>query len=109
MGSTLLWIWMVSRTIVDYTEIGRIIGGLFYTVQGLLVLGTNNNEIITSHFHISLALYPESNYHVRMCDSVHRNMLSLSSKKKSSGKVSLKTSIIGFNNEMTINTLMIRK
>ena len=41
-----------------------------------------------------------------MCNLVHGNMLSLSSKKERSGKVSLKTGIIGIDNKMTINTLM---
>ena len=43
---------------------------------------------------------------MRMWNLVHGNMLSLSSKKKGFGKVSLKTRVIGIDNKMTIDKLI---
>ena len=51
-------------------------------------------------------MHPGFNNHVRMCNLVHGNMLSLSSKKDRNGKVSLKTGIIRIDNKMTMYTLM---
>ena len=68
--------------------------------------GNNNNRTITSYAHASLAVHPEFSNHIRICNLVHGNILSLSSKKERNRKVSLKTGIIGIDNKMTINTLM---
>ena len=48
MHTTLLWAWVVSRVLVDYTETRRIIGGLLDTAQVLSVSGTDSNGTITS-------------------------------------------------------------
>ena len=108
MRSTLLWTWwVVFWALVDYTETRRTIGCLIDTVvQTLYVSGTNSNVNTTSYVNTSLAVYPGSNNHVNMCNLVHGNMLSLSSKKERSSKVSLKTGIIEIDNKMTINMLM---
>ena len=106
MGITLLWTWVLSRALVDYTGIERVIGGLLDTVQASSVSGTDSNETIASYLHRSLAVQPGSNDHGRMRNLAHENMLSLLSKKERNGKVSLKTGIIGIDNKMTINTLM---
>ena len=105
MCTILLWPWVVSQAFVDYTETGRIIGCPIDTVQTLSVLGTDSNKTLTSYVHASLVVHPGSNNHVPMCNLVHGNMLSLSSKKDKSGKVSLKTGIIEIDNKMIINLL----
>ena len=104
--TTLLWPWVVSRALVDCTEIGRIISCLIDTVQTPSASGTDSNGTITSYVHTSLSVYPETNNHIQMCNLVQGIMLSLSSKKEKSRKVSLKTGIIGIDDKMTINTLM---
>ena len=48
---TLLWIWVVSQELVDYTTIGRIIGGLLDNVQASSVSETDSNKTITLYFY----------------------------------------------------------
>ena len=86
--------WVISRTLLDYTETARFIGCLIDTVQKSFVSGTVSNGTITSHAHASLEVHQKSSNHIQMCNLVHGHMLSLSSKKERSGKVSLKTGII---------------
>ena len=104
--TTLLWTWVVTWALIDYTATRRIIGCLIDTVQTPYISVTNSNRNIISYIHISLVVHPGSNNHVWICNLVHRNMLSSSSKKERSRKVSLKTGIIEIDNKMTINTLM---
>ena len=51
--TTLLWTWVVSQALVDYTKTRRFIGCLLDTVQALSVSGTDSSGTITS-----LAVYP---------------------------------------------------
>ena len=46
--ASLMWIWMISQALIDYTNMGRIIGGLLDNVQALYVSASNNNGTITS-------------------------------------------------------------
>ena len=104
--ATLLWIWMRSQALVDYTNMGRIIDGILDNVQALYVSANNSNKTITSYFHTSMVIHIGSNDHLRIRNSIHGNMLSLSSKKQRNEKVSLKNSIIGVDYKMTTNMLI---
>ena len=53
-----------------------------------------------------MVVHPGSNYHLRIRNLIHENMLSSSPKKERNEKVSLKTGIIGIDCKMTINILM---
>ena len=77
---------MISWVLVDYTNMERIIGGILDNVQALYVSANNSNKNITSYFHISMVVHPGSNDHLRIRNSIHGNMLSLSSKKERNGK-----------------------
>ena len=52
----LLWTWVASRALVNYTEVGRIICSLFGNLQALFMSVTNCKETITSYFRTSLVV-----------------------------------------------------
>ena len=70
--TVLLWIWVVSRALVDYTETRRVIGCLIDTVHTPYVPGTVSNGKITACVYKSLTIHPGSNNHVWMFNLVHR-------------------------------------
>ena len=84
----------MSPVLLDYMKTGMVIGYLMDNIQQPSVLETNSNGTLTSYIHMSLALYLEYNSHIQMCNLVHGSMISLSSKKNKSEKVTLKAIII---------------
>ena len=57
VSTILLWTRVVSQTLVDYTKIGRIIGGLLNDVQVPSALVTDCNKNMKIHFSINQLYY----------------------------------------------------
>ena len=102
----ILWSWMISLTLADYTDMRRIIGCILDDVLAPHESLHNSIGSVTSYFHVSMIVHSGSNDHLRLHNLIHGNMLSSSSKKQQKGKVSLKNDIIGVDCKMTINMLM---
>ena len=97
---------MISRSLVDYTNLGRTIGCILDAVYTLSVSMKDSIGFITFYFHISMVVHPGSNDHLRIHNLIHGNMLSSSSKKQKNGKIPLKNAILGVDYKITINMLM---
>ena len=69
--ATLLWTWVISWALVDYTDIGRIIDGLLDNVEAPYVLENNSNVTITSSFSTSMVVHPGSNYYLQIRNLIH--------------------------------------
>ena len=100
------WSWMISRVLVDYTDIEKFIGHILDDVQAPHVSMNNNIRSITSYLHTSIVVHSGSNNYLRLRNLIHENMLPSSSKKQQNGKVSLKNGILGVDYKITINILM---
>ena len=59
--ATLLWIWVISRALADYTSMGGIIGGILDNVQAPYVSANNSNRTITSYFPTLMVVHPGYN------------------------------------------------
>ena len=82
--------WMISRALVDYTNIGR-------------------RDIIastTSFCHTSMVSHPGSDDYLHIRKFIHEGLLSSSLKKQRNGKVSLNNVVLGIDYKLTINMLM---
>ena len=101
-----LWSWMISRSLVDYTDIGRIFGCILDNVYAPSVSMKDSIRSITSYFHTSIVIHLGSNDHLRISTLILASMLSLSSKKQRNGKVSLNNGILRVDYKMTVNMLM---
>ena len=77
-----LWSWMISRVLVDYTGMERIIGHIIDNVYTLSVSTKESIGSITSYFRTSMVVHPGPNDHLRICNLIHGNMLSSSSKNQ---------------------------
>ena len=97
---------MISLVLADYTNMRGIIDCILDDVLAPHVSLNNSNGSVTSYFHVSIIVHSGSNDHLQLRNLIHGNMLSLSSKKERNRKVSLKTGIIGIDNEMVIDRLM---
>ena len=104
--TTSLWSWMISQVLVDYTDMGRIIGRILDNILAPYVSMNNSIGSITTYFHTSMIVNPGSNNHLRILNLIHGNMLSSLSKKERNGKFPLKNGILGVHYKMTINMLM---
>ena len=96
---------MISQSLVDYTDIERIIECILYNIYALSVSMKDSIGSITSHFLTSMVIHPGSNDHLQMRNLIDGNMLSLSSKKQQNGKFSLNNGIHGVDYKMMINML----
>ena len=56
-----LWLWMISQVLVDYTDMGRIIGCILGNVYAQSVSMKDTIGSITSYFHTSMVVHPGSN------------------------------------------------
>ena len=97
---------MISRALVDYTDMGTIISCILDNVYAPSVSMKDSIGSITSYFHTSVVIHPGSNDLLRIRNLIHGNMLSSSLKKQRNGKVSLNNGILGVDYKMTINMLM---
>ena len=104
--STFLWSRIISLALVDYTNMGRIIGCILDNVYTPCLSMNNSIGTIPLYFHILMVVHPGSNDHLQIRNLIHGNMLSSSSKKQQNGKVSLNNGILGVDYKMTINMLM---
>ena len=81
--ATFLLSWMISRALVDYTNIERIIGSILDDVQAPYESMNDSIETINSYSHTSMVVHLGSNDHLWISNLIHRNMLFSSSKKHS--------------------------
>ena len=61
---TLLWPWTISWSLVDYTNMGRIIGRILDNVYVPSVSLNDSVGFITSYFYTSMVIHPGSNDHL---------------------------------------------
>ena len=98
---------MISWALVDYTNMGGVIGCIIMdNVQAPHMSMNNSIGSITSYFHTSMAIHLGSNNHLRIPNLIDGNILSSSSMKQQNEKVSFKNGILGVDYKMTINMLM---
>ena len=97
---------MISRKLVDDSNIGRSIGRLLDLVYAPLAGMRNNVGSTTSFFHISMVMNSGSNDHLRIRKFIHKGLLSSLSKKQQNGKVSMNNTALSFDYMLLINMLM---
>ena len=79
---TFLWSWMIARSLVDYTDMGRIIGCILDNVYGPSVSMKDSIGSTTSLPHTSMVLHSGSDGHLCIHKFIHESLLSSSSKKQ---------------------------
>ena len=90
---------------VDYTDMGSIIGRILDDVQAPHVSMNNSIGTITSYFHTLMVVHLGSNDHLRIHNLIHGNMLSSLSKKRRNGKGLLENGILGVDDKMKVTML----
>ena len=103
---TLFCSWMISRKLVDGTNIGRAIGRVPDIVYAPSAGIKNSVRSTTSFFHTSMVVNSGSNDHLRIRKFIHKGLLSSLSKKQQNGKVSMNNVTLGFDYKLSINMLM---
>ena len=106
MRDTFLCSWMISRKLVDHTNIGRAIGRILDMVYAPSVSMRDSIGPTASFFHTSMVVYPGSDDHLRIRKFIHEGLLSSLSKKQQNGKVSLNNVVLGLDYKLLINMLM---
>ena len=84
--NTLLSSWMISRKLVDHTNIGRAIGRLLNLVYAPSVGMRNSVGSATTFFCTSMVVHPGSDDHLYICKFIHNGLLSSLLKKQQNGK-----------------------
>ena len=98
---------MISRKLVDHTNIGRAIGRLLDLVYALLGGMRNSVGSTTSFFHISMVVHPGLDDHLRIRTFIHKGLLFSSlSKKQQNEKVSMNNAALGLDYKLLITMLM---
>ena len=97
---------MISRSLVDYSNMGRTIGCILDNVYIPSVTTKDRIGSITSYFYTSMVIHPGSNDHLQILNLIHGNILSSSSKKQLNGKVALNNDILGVDYKMMTNMLI---
>ena len=97
---------MISRKLVDHTNIGRAIGNILNMVYSPSISMRDSVGSATSFFHTSMVVHPGSDDHLHIRKFIHKDLLSSLSKKQQHGKVSLKNVALGFDYKLLINMLM---
>ena len=103
---TLLCSWMVSRKLVDHTNIGRAINRLLDVVYAPFAGIRDSIGSTTLFFHASMVVHPGLDDYLRIHKFIHKGLLSSLSKKQQNGKVSLNNAALGFDYKLSINMLM---
>ena len=93
---TFLCSWMISRKLVDHTNIGRAIGCLLDLVHAPSASMRDSIGSTTSFFYTSMVVHHGSNDHLPIRKFIHEGLLSSLSKKQQHGKVSLNNAALGF-------------
>ena len=96
---------MISRKLVNHTNIGRTIGCLLDMVYVPSAGMKDSIGSITSFFHTSM-VHPELDDHLRISKFIHTCLLSSLLKKQQNRKVSLSNVALGFDYKLSINMLM---
>ena len=68
---TFLWLWMISRVLVDCTNMGRIIGCILDDVYASCLSMDDSIRTITSYFHTSMVVHLGSNDHLQIRNLIH--------------------------------------
>ena len=103
---TLLCSWMISRKLVDHTNIERTIGRLLNLVYAPSAGMRNSVESTTSFFNTSMMVHPGSDGHLHIQKFIQEGLLSSLSKKQQNRKVSMNNATLGFDYKLLINMLM---
>ena len=103
---TFLCSWMISRKLVDHTNIRRAIGHILDKVYAPSVSMRDSIGSVISFFHTSMVLHPGSDDHLRIRTFIHEGLLSSLSKKQQNGKVSLNNVLLRIDYKLSINMLM---
>ena len=97
---------MISRSLVDFSNIGRAIGRLLDVVYTPSASMRESIGSITSFFHTAMVVNPGWNDHSCIRKFIHEGFLSALLKKKQHGKVSLNNVALGLDYKLPINMLM---
>ena len=97
---------MISRKLVDNTNIGRAIGCILDMVYAPSMSMRDSIGSTTSFFYISMVVHPGSDDHLRIHKFIHKGLLSSLSKKQPNGKFSMNNAALGFDYKLLINMLM---
>ena len=103
---TFLCSWMISRSLVDFSNIGRAIGQLLDVVYAPSASMRKSIGSTTSFFHTSMVVNRGSDDHLRIRKFIHDGLLSSLSKKQQNGEVSLNNVSLGLDYKLPINMLM---
>ena len=103
---TLLCSWMISRSLVDFSNIGRAIGRLLDVVYAPSASMRKSIGSTTSFFHTSMVVNRGSDDHLRIREFIHDGLLSSISKEQQNGEVSLNNVSLGLDYKLPINMLM---
>ena len=98
--------WVISRSLVGYTNMGKIIGHILDNIYTLSMSLRDSIGSITSYLYTSMVIHPGSNDYLPISNYIYGNMLSSSSKKQQNRKVSLNNGILGVDYKMIINALI---
>ena len=71
---TFLCSWMISRALVDYTEMGRAIGCIFNEIYAPSVSMRNSIGSTISFFDTSMVLHSGSDDHLCICTFIHEGV-----------------------------------
>ena len=103
---TLFCSWMISRQLVDGSNIGRAIGRLLDLVYAPSAGMRHSVGSTISFFHTSMVMNTGSNDHLRIRKFIHEGLLSSLSKKQQNGKDLMNNAALGFDFKLSINMLM---
>ena len=79
---TFLCSWMIPRALVDYSDMGRVIGCILDKVYAQSISMRDSIGSITLFFHTSMVLHPGSDDHLCIHKFIHEGLLSSSSNKQ---------------------------
>ena len=97
---------MISRKLVDHTNIGRAIGRILDMVYAPSKSMRDSIGSTTSFFHTSMVVHPGSDDHLRIRKFIHEGLLSSLSKEQQHETVSLNNIVLGIDYKLLINMLM---
>ena len=103
---TFLCSWMITRSLVDFSNIGRAIGELLNVVYEPSATIRESIGSTTSFFHRSIVVHPGSDNHLCIHQFIYEGLLSSLSSKQQHGEVSLNNVALGPDYKLSINMLM---
>ena len=103
---TFLCLLMISRKLVDHTNIERAIECLLDIVYVPSSSMKDSIGSATSFFHTSIVVHPGSDNHLSIHKFIQKGLLSSLSKKQQHEKLSLNNAALEFDYKLSINMLM---